>query len=107
MVRDVLGIPAVPMEHPRIFLVSMGEKALAFNAAFSAKLRRAGITTALELEMKSLKSQMRSADRVKAAYSVVVGDSELESGKVMLKNMADSSSREIALDIEAFKKELL
>lgn len=107
MVRDALGIPPVPMEFPKIFLVSMGEKALAFNAAFSAELRRAGIMTALELEAKSLKSQMRSADRVKAQFSAVVGDSELESGKVMLKNMADSSTKEIALNIESFKQELL
>ena len=34
-------------------------------------------------------------------------NSELESGKVMLKNMADSSTKEIALNIESFKQELL
>ena len=106
MVREALGVPPVLPEHPRIFLASMGEKALAFNIALSAKLRKAGIATALELETKSLKSQMRSADRLKAAYSIVVGDSELESGKAMLKNMADSSQQEVKLSLEDLKEKL-
>jgi len=106
MVREALGVPAIPVENPKIFLASMGEKALAFNVAFSAELRRAGIMTALELEPKSLKSQMRSADRVKAAYSLVIGDSELESGKAVLKKMADSSQKEIALNCRALREEL-
>ena len=49
---------------------------------------------------------MRSADRLKAAYTLVVGESELESGKAMLKNMADSSQKEVALDTDAIAKEL-
>ena len=106
MVREALGIPPVPQENPKIFLVSMGERALAFNIALAAKLRKAGIAAGLELETKSLKSQMRSADRLKAAWSVVVGESELESGKAMLKNMADSSQKEIELTADALAKEL-
>ena len=62
--------------------------------------------TGIELEVKSLKSQMRSADRVKAACTLVVGESELASGKANLKNMADSSQKEVALDAEAIVKEL-
>ena len=106
MVREALGVPPVLPERPKLFLASMGEQALAFNIALSAKLRKAGIATALELEPKSLKSQMRSADRLKAAYSIVIGDSELESGKAMLKNMADSSQKEVTLSLEPLKNEL-
>ena len=50
---------------------------------------------------------MRSADRLKAAWSLVVGDSELESGKAMLKDMADSSQKEVTLSLEGLKEELL
>ena len=106
MVREALGIAPVPQEYPKVFLVSMGEQALAFNIALAAKLRKAGIATGIELEVKSLKSQMRSADRLKAAYTLVVGESELESGKAMLKNMADSSQKEVALNTDAIAKEL-
>ena len=106
MVREALGLAPLPVEHPKIFLVSMGEQALAFNIALAAKLRKAGVMTGIELEVKSLKSQMRSADRVKAACTLVVGESELASGKANLKNMADSSQKEVALDAEAIVKEL-
>ena len=106
MVREALGLAPIPAEHPKIFLVSMGEQALAFNIALAAKLRKAGVMTGIELEVKSLKSQMRSADRVKAAYTLVVGESELASGKANLKNMADSTQKEVALAAEAIVKEL-
>ena len=70
------------------------------------KLRRAGIPTAVEVEAKSLKSQMRSADRLKAVYTVIVGDSELESGTVNLKRMADGVQEEIKLSAEALTERL-
>ena len=101
MVRDSLGIVPPAPQPPKLFLASMGEKALAFNIGLTAKLRRAGIPVAVEVEAKSLKSQMRSADRLKAVYSVIVGDTELESGVAKLKRMADGNQEEIALTVEA------
>lgn len=106
MVRDSLGIVPPAPEPPKLFLASMGEKALAFNIGLTAKLRRAGIPVAVEVEAKSLKSQMRSADRLKAAYSVIVGDTELESGVAKLKRMEDGNQEEIALTVEALAEAL-
>ena len=40
---------------------------------------------------------MRAADRLKARKVLIVGDSELESGFAVLKNMADGSQEQIAL----------
>lgn len=97
MVQEALGIQAVPANVPDIFLVSLGARALEFNIALSAQLRRAGICVALEVEEKSMKSQMRSADRLKAAKVLILGDSELDSGKAILKNMADGSQREVSV----------
>ena len=106
MVRDSLGIVPPAPEPPKLFLASMGEKALAFNIGLTAKLRRAGIPVTVEVEAKSLKSQMRSADRLKAAYSVIVGDTELESGVAKLKRMEDGNQEEIALTVEALAEAL-
>lgn len=101
MVRDSLGIVPPALEPPKLFLASMGEQALAFNIALAAKLRRAGIPVAVEVEAKSLKSQMRSADRLKAAYSMIIGDTELESGVAKLKRMADGNQEEVKVTVEA------
>ena len=101
MVRDALGIQPPEPVPPKLFLASMGDQARTFNIALTAKLRRAGIPTAVEVEAKSLKSQMRSADRLKAVYTVIVGDSELESGTAKLKRMADGNQEEVQLSAEA------
>ena len=76
----------------------MGDKALAFNGKLAGDLRNAGISTALEYEAKSMKSQMRSADRLKAAKVLILGDSEIESGSAVLKNMADGSQVQVPFD---------
>ena len=101
MVRDSLGIVPPAPEPPKLFLASMGERALAFNIALAAKLRRAGVPVAVEVEAKSVKSQMRSADRLKAAYCVIVGDNELDSRIAKLKRMSDGNQEEISLSAEA------
>ena len=44
---------------------------------------------------------MRSADRLKTLYSIIVGDTELESGVVKLKRMADGNQEEVKLTAEA------
>ena len=49
---------------------------------------------------------MRSADRLKAVYSVIVGDNELEAGVAKLKRMADGNQEEIALTVEALAEAL-
>ncbi len=91
MLREALKIEPPKQTVPDIFLVSMGEKALAFNTKLASALRRLGISTGIELEQKSMKSQMRSADRLKARYTLTVGDNELASGKAQLKKMEDAS----------------
>ena len=52
-----------------------------------------------------MKSQMRSADRLKAAKVLIVGDAELEGGVADLKQMSDGSQRKIALS--AVKEECM
>lgn len=101
MAQESLGVaPATPAA-PKAFLVSLGRRALDFNLTLAAKLRRAGVSLALEVEEKSMKSQMRSADRLKAGAVLIVGDAELDKGMAVLKNMSGGAQREISLsDVE-------
>lgn len=98
MVREAAGRTAPAPVVPKIFLLSLGEKAMAFNAKLAGRLRAAGISTALEFEAKSMKSQMRSADRLKAENVLILGDSELESGSAVLKKMTDGTQTNVPLD---------
>ena len=96
--RESLGVPAPVPERPKVFLLSLGEKALAFNAKLAADLRHAGISAFLEYEAKSMKSQMRTADRIQAQFVYILGESELESGAGQLKNMATGEQKPVAPD---------
>ena len=51
----------------------------------------------LEAEEKSMKSQMRSADRLKAQNVFILGESELASGQAVLKKMADGSQQTVEI----------
>jgi histidyl-tRNA synthetase len=49
-------------------------------------------------EVRSLKSQMRRADKLKAASVLIVGDDELAKGKAVWRDMASKHQEEISLD---------
>jgi histidyl-tRNA synthetase len=66
------------------------------------RLRQKGIAVEMEGEARSLKSQMRRADKFKAASVLIVGDDELANGRAVLRDMATKQQQEIGLErIEA------
>jgi len=87
---------------PGVWLVSLGEAALAANLELAQRLRRAGVCTGLELESKSLKAQMRRAGRVGLERVVIRGENELAAGTAVIKSMTDGTQEELALpELEA------
>jgi len=81
-----------------IWLVSLGETALAENMKLARELRAKGIRCGMELEAKSMKAQMRKADRANAARVVIRGDDELAKGVAVVKNMAAGTQEELSLE---------
>ena len=55
-------------------------------------LRKNGINAETDLMMRSVKAQMKYADKIGARYTMVIGDSELEAGSADLRNMANGES---------------
>ncbi len=86
---------------PELFIAPMGEAAILKALQLAASLRRRGVFVDQDLRGGGLKSQLRRADKVGARFTLVLGDSELDSGKAALKRMADGETREIALDADA------
>jgi histidyl-tRNA synthetase len=86
---------------PDLFMATLGsgERAFAFNLMH--KLLQKGIRVEMDYEGKSLKSQMRRADKLGARYSVVIGESEVASGRAVFKRMADGERIESVLEVEA------
>ena len=89
-----------------IYIAPMGQKATVKAMAICDSLRKAGFIALTDICKRGLKAQMRYANKIGARYSIVLGDNELENGSVRLKNMSDSSEKEISLDciVEALGK---
>ncbi len=60
-------------------------------------LRKAGISSEIEYDTKSLKAQMRKAEKLGAKFVVIVGEEEFKKGKVILRDMKSHSQKEIEL----------
>ena len=82
------GKAALPeMPKPKVYIASMGDAAAVFAVKATNKLRKKGIYAECDVCSRSLKAQMKYADKIGAEYVLVVGDNELESNKASLKNM--------------------
>lgn len=81
-----------------LYIAALGENALSEGFALSTKLRHAGLRAQCDLVGRSLKAQMKYADKKSARFVLILGDSEIESRKCMLKNMQSSEQNEVSLD---------
>jgi histidyl-tRNA synthetase len=96
--RLVLALPdtlALPEKRPEVFIAALGEIARESSLELLRDLRRAGINAQLEYEGRSLKSQMKRADRLKAPLVFILGDDELARGEVTVRRMTASSQESI------------
>ncbi len=85
---------------PDLFIAFHGEPA--GNEAFRlmSRLQRMGVSVEIDYEGKSLKSQMRRADKFKARYTLIIGEDELTKGAAAIKEMDRGIQGEVALDPE-------
>lgn len=81
-----------------IFIGSMGENENLKASQLATDLRNEGLAAQFDTVGRSLKAQMKYADKIGALYTMVIGTNELESGKAVLKNMTDGTTEEIELD---------
>lgn len=84
---------------PDLFIATMGggERDVAFSLMDG--LLKSGVRVEMDYEGKSLKSQMRRADKLKSRYSVVIGENEVASGRASFKRMADGLQTDAALTV--------
>ena len=83
---------------PSIYVVWVGEKARDWAFPMVHRLRQKGLAVEMEGEVRSLKSQMRRADKFKAVSVLIVGDDELGKGAAILRDMASKQQEAIELE---------
>ena len=81
---------AEPLNKPDpcyLYIVPMGELAADKAMQLTSMLRREGISAQTDVMGRSLRAQMKFADKLGARFTMVIGDNELENGEAVLKNM--------------------
>ena len=82
---------------PAIFIASLGEAALKENLLLMQTLRQRGVACEMELTTRKIKAQMKRANKIGAATVIIRGDSELENGTFVVKNMEEGTQQELEL----------
>ena len=80
---------------PDLYVAALGEKALPVAFEWISRLSEAGIRAEMDFAGRSLKSQMKRADRFGAAHVLIMGDDELEKQVAILRNMTTKAQDEI------------
>lgn len=107
MIMEKRGINFDPPQNIEIFVASVGEEAKRFAVKMCEAMRRSGVSCECDITDKSLKSQMKYADRINATFVVVLGEEELKNNKVKIKEMLHGKETEIPLSKESFIKYLI
>ena len=97
------------IQYPSLFIAALGEETYREVYRLVNQLHLEGIRAELDYEGKSLKSQMRRADKLKAQYVLIMGEEELKRGKAVLRNMGTKFQEEVPLQglIDTLRKKIL
>jgi len=97
------------IQYPSLFIAALGEETYREAYRLVNQLHLEGIRAELDYEGKSLKSQMRRADKLKAQYVLIMGEEELKRGKAVLRNMGTKFQEEVPLQglIDTLRKKIL
>ena len=100
--RIMLALEEFGAEFPddgkcELYIAAMGEAAQVKAFQLVNALHRCGVAADCDLCARGLKAQMKYADKIRAPYTIVLGDNELESGRAELKNMKTGEKKKISI----------
>lgn len=84
-----------PKAKKHVYIAALGEEAVAEGFKIQEELRRLGVLADMDLQGRSLKGQMKQSGKLGSQFTVIIGSNELEKGAAAVKNMADSSQKDI------------
>jgi histidyl-tRNA synthetase len=88
-------VPVPPLPRPKVFIAYLGDEAQEEAIKLASSLRRAGIGVIEALGDKSLKAQLRQANNLGVPYAVIIGEEELKTGTVVLRDMKSAEQKAV------------
>lgn len=98
LVMESVGASFPENKKPPIYVAAIDENGRKKALETVMALRERGINAETDLMGRSVKAQMKYADKLGAEYVAVIGENELLSGSVNLKKMADGTSVSVKFD---------
>lgn len=104
-IMDSNNLFPVSDKTPDLFIATLGETAAQYAVSLSKKLRNLGYIIDVDLMGRSFKSQMKYADKIGARYLIVLGDNEITTGQVNIKNMFSGIQETVSIEnIDSYLK---
>ena len=91
------NVAVPPLPKPRVFLAYLGAEAKDETIKLASRLRQSGIEVIEALGSKSLRAQLRQANTVGVQLTVIIGDQEVKTGTVILRNMTSAQQETVPL----------
>ena len=94
--KQDIAVP--PLPKPQVFIAYLGDEAKEEAIKLASTLRQEGIGVIEALGDKSLKAQLRQANSLGARYAVIIGEQELKTGTVILRDMSSAEQETIPVN---------
>ncbi len=98
LLMENTGVPFPEETAPLIYIAGMDEKSRAQAFKTALDLRGKGVSAEVDHMQRSVKAQLKYADKIGAKFVAVIGESELESGVLNVKKMSDGSCASVKLE---------
>lgn len=95
---DALKIKLGDEQRLDVYMVTRGDEAVAFALSKLPELRKLNLSASMDYSGRSIKAQMKEANRESARYTLIVGESELASRQFILRDMDQSTETSLHWD---------
>lgn len=95
---EELGITLGDEKKVDVYIVTLGDEAREWGVKNLPKLREKGLSATMDYKGRSMKAQMKDANRENARFALIVGENELKEGKFTFRNMTESDESSLTFE---------
>ncbi|MGL5123185.1 MAG: histidine--tRNA ligase [Fusobacteriaceae bacterium] len=96
--RIMMLLDDFPLNLPKVYIAWVGDESIEVAMKIANELRVSGIKTVVEYSEKSIKAQMKKADKLGVEYTILIGKNEIDNKKYLLKNFKNREQFELTLE---------
>lgn len=95
---EELNIELASPKSVDVYIVTLGDAARKWGLSRLSGFRNINLSATMDYKGRSMKAQMKDANRENARYAIIVGDQELESGDFTFRDMEASTEKSLSFD---------